>query len=158
MFVLKVCWGEWNSSYENLLARANIPSCHMRHQLLKLSLLFSLINGLAMRDSLPIALRESSFSNRVRTIHNSSLIQPFAHTTSHANSFFPSTIQMWNSLLIYALNLLCQVLWNHYFCTCIVVIPNKINLFVCPKFVFVYHYALVILKLCLCVQLLCLLC
>ena len=47
-FALKVCFGNWTGTYEDLSTCANIPALGTRRKMLKLSLLYSFLNGLAL--------------------------------------------------------------------------------------------------------------
>ena len=98
-FGLKVCLKQWHSTYEDLTVRAGIPSLAVRRKLLKLCQLYSILNGHVNFHNFPTVSRPSLVVNRIRSVHSSSLSLPFALSNFHHNSFFPTAINLWNSLL-----------------------------------------------------------
>ena len=88
-FALKVCQKDWHSDYDTLLNSANVPPLAARRKALKLCQLFSILQGHSEFPDLPISKRASN---------SATLTQPFAHTSLFQNSFFPSTIKLWNTL------------------------------------------------------------
>ena len=85
-FALKAPTRDWNADYNTLIRTCNIPTLEERHQLLKLSILYQIINGQLVIPGAPIERRIQQRSLRNST---STLLQrPVAHTNSHLYSFF----------------------------------------------------------------------
>ena len=97
-FGLKVCLKQWHSTYGDLTVQAGIPSLAVRHKLLKLCQLYSILNGHVNFHNFPTVSRPSLFVNHIHSVHSSSLSLPFAQPNFYHNSFFPSAINLWNSL------------------------------------------------------------
>ena len=97
-FALKVCQKDWHSDYVTLLNVTNVPPLAARRKALKLCQLFSILQGHSEFPDLPTSKRVSRYLNCIRSTNSATLTQPFAHTTLFQNSFFPSTIKLWNTL------------------------------------------------------------
>ena len=97
-FALKVCQKDWHSDYNTLLNSANVPPLAARRKALKLCQLFSILQGHTEFPDLPTSKRVSRYLNCIRSTNSATLTQAFAHTTLFQNSFFPSTIKLWNTL------------------------------------------------------------
>ena len=99
-FALKVISKSWNSSYASLLIQFKISPLSVRRLRYKLLCLFKLRHNLLFIPSSPIApfLPNHTYSLR-STAHHLHNLTPIASNLSlHSNSFFPSTILLWNSL------------------------------------------------------------
>ena len=95
-FALKVSTRDWNADYDTLIRTCNIPTLEERRQLLKLSILYQIINGQLVIPGAPIERRIQQRSLRNST---STLLQRLvAHTNAHLYLFFPNTIALWNDL------------------------------------------------------------
>ena len=89
---------DWNADYDHdtLITTGNITTLEERHQLLKLSILYQIINGQLMIPGAPIERRIQQRSLRNTT---STLLQrPVTHTNAHLYLFFPNAIALWNDL------------------------------------------------------------
>ena len=88
----------WNgATYEDLLAKANLPALEKRRLELKLCHLFKIVHNMIYFPSDAIAQRESPHYH-FRSSHDHYLSQPFARTNSYFYSFVPHTVSLWNSL------------------------------------------------------------
>ena len=97
-FALKVCQKDWHSDYVTLLNTTNVLPLAARRKALKLCQLFSILQGHSEFPDLPTSKHVSRYLNCIRSTNSATLTQPFAHTTLFQNSFFPSTIKLWNTL------------------------------------------------------------
>ena len=97
-FALKVCLKDWHSDYDTLLISANVPPLATRRKALKLCQLFTILQGYAKFPDFPTSRRTSPYLDCIRSTNSATLSQLFAHTTLFQNSFFLSTIKLWNTL------------------------------------------------------------
>ena len=87
----------WNVEYSDLLAEFQIPTLERRRSELSLCLLYKLSKSLCffpeglINNKAPSAYATRSSSRPL-------LVQPFAKSTSHLNSYIPRTVSLWNSL------------------------------------------------------------
>ena len=95
-FALRVSTGQWTADYETLLPSLNTPSLATRRRRLKLSLIYNIIINNVNFPSNPTTRRQPHYFHR--HINSSALVEPSAHSTRYQQSFFPSTITLWNSL------------------------------------------------------------
>ena len=96
-FALKIISKTWSTSYSNLLSSVNISSLEHRRRSAKLLLFFKLSNNLHFISSFPCHRScKPEYALRHYSIFDFSRL--FCRTSSLANSFFPSTIKLWNSL------------------------------------------------------------
>ena len=96
-FALKIISKTWSTSYSNLLSSVNISSLEHRRRSAKLLLFFKLSNNLHFISSFPCHHScKPEYALRHYSIFDFSRL--FCRTSSLANSFFPSTIKLWNSL------------------------------------------------------------
>ena len=95
-FALRVCLKNWSADYDLLLNLAQLPRLSSRREIFKLCLLFNIFTGkIAYHDS-PLERRLSPSPNRLQ---NSLQLSPLYARTDHFKySFFPSSIEAWNSL------------------------------------------------------------
>ena len=91
-FAFRVCTGQWSTDYETLLSSLNTPpSLATRRCRLKLSLLYNIVNN---NEDFPFNPM-TYFPHR--HVNSSALVVPPARSTQYQQSFFPSTIRLWNS-------------------------------------------------------------
>ena len=95
-FALRTCFKDWSCSYEELLARANLPTLAERRKRAKLCHLFKIIHGLTDCQSAPIQVKSPIYNTR--QVSNLSLESLRAKTSQFQYSFFPHSISLWNSL------------------------------------------------------------
>ena len=95
-FALKVCNKSWNLSYEELLAKSNLPSLQGRRRQFKLCQAYNFINDLAFFPDAPLQTRYLRYNSR--TVHSQALIPIQTHSSQFQHSFFPSVIDQWNLL------------------------------------------------------------
>ena len=93
-FALKICTGQWHSSYEDFLNSANLPSLKFRRLYLRLAMLYKIQNDRSFFPPNHLIGRHST----VRFDREQLLLQPFARTNQYFNSFLPRTIGDWNKL------------------------------------------------------------
>ena len=95
-FALKIISKTWSTPYSNL-SSVNISSLEHRRRSAKLLLFFKLSNNLHFISSFPCHRScKPEYALRHYSIFDFSRL--FCRTSSLANSFFPSTIKLWNSL------------------------------------------------------------
>ena len=95
-FALKMCCKSWSSSYSENLQQSSLPELSFRRKYLSLSYFYNLVNGRFEFPDIPATLRQINYNTR--SSHSSIYVQPYAHSNSFLNSFFPKTISLWNSL------------------------------------------------------------
>ena len=96
-FALKICTGQWNTRYGDLLENYNLPRLSNRREYLRLATLFQIhTHHFHFPPGILTQPRTTSTSNRHKTSHAYAI--PFARTTSFQQSFIPRTISVWNSL------------------------------------------------------------
>ena len=95
-FALRTCFKDWTCSYEELLARAHLPTLAERRKRAKLCHLFKIIHGLTDCQSAPIQVKSPTYNTR--QVSNLSLESLRAKTSQFQYSFFPHSISLWNSL------------------------------------------------------------
>ena len=96
-FALRMCVKRWSSSYEELLSESDIPRLVDRRRFLCLMYFYKAINGhITTIDNNIIVTHHCSYNTRSSSQTTSH--QPFAHSNMYRNSFFPSTISLWNVL------------------------------------------------------------
>ena len=95
-FALKVCTKSWDQDYNTLLAKSCLPSLQTRRHQAKLCNLYNIINELTYFPNAPIFRRDQYYATRSS---RDRLFVPIpSHSNQHSSSFFPSTINAWNSL------------------------------------------------------------
>ena len=93
-FGLKICLKSWDNDYYDLLELADLPTLENRRMYLKLSVLYKIYYGhfyFPPGILLPYRGRHSSPNSPCLHV-------PSARTNAYHNSFFPSTIRIWNQL------------------------------------------------------------
>ena len=95
-FALRMCMRDWNADYATLLQSCNLSTLASRRRYLKLCFLYRVIQGEFDFPGAPIARRNLSLNLR----NNSAflLLRPPTCSSAHQFSFFPHTIELWNSL------------------------------------------------------------
>ena len=84
-FALRVCTKSWNTNYEDLLARTNLPSLTQRRLLLKLCFLYQLVNHLSLCNHV---VPPRALSVNVRSSNIYLLDRHFCRTCNYDHSFF----------------------------------------------------------------------
>ena len=93
-FALKVCQKDWHSDcHPAKHHKCSLPSCQEE----SIEALSAILHHSEFAD-LPTSKRVSCYQNCIRSINSATLTQLFAHTVLFQNSFFPSTIELWNTL------------------------------------------------------------
>ena len=95
-FALKLASKSWSQSYDSLLSSLNICSLAHRRMKAKLSLFYKITHHLhhstAPQCQHHIPARPLRYSSHLN------FTVPFCRTSRYLNSFFPSTIRLWNNL------------------------------------------------------------
>ena len=87
---------DWNADYATLLQSSNLPTLASRRRYLKLCFLYQVIQGQFDFPGAPVVWR--SLSLNLRNNSTFLLLRPVTHSNAHQFSFFPHTIDLWNSL------------------------------------------------------------
>ncbi len=95
-FALRVCSKSWTSDYASLLDAFDLPSLSVRRSRLRLCLLFGILTGQVVYPAWPFTHRVIPYPSRLA--NSLQLTVPRYHTTQFQHSFFPCTIEIWNSL------------------------------------------------------------
>ena len=95
-FALKICYKEWSSTYPELLEVSALPELSVRRKCLNLCYFYKLVNNSFEFPNCPLSVRTLNYPNR--NGRTSLYVQPYANSNAFLNSFFPSTISLWNSL------------------------------------------------------------
>ena len=95
-FALKMCCKSWTFSYSENLQQSSLPELFFRRKYLSLSYFYNLVNGRFEFPDTPATLHQINYNTR--SSHSSIYVQPYAHSNSFLNSFFPKTISLWTSL------------------------------------------------------------
>ena len=115
-FALRVCNKSWGTCYEELLTTSSLTTMARRRSHLKLCMFFNIINQYISYPNPPFSKSVTLFPNR--HANKVQLSVPFARTNIFKFSFFPSTINAWNTLefdctTINSLNSFKCALLNH---------------------------------------------
>ena len=95
-FALRMCLKQWNSSYTDLLRESEVPELTERRKFLNLMYFYKTINGHIITSDNIITARHCSHNTRLSS--QTTYYRPLARSNVYHNSFFPSTISLWNSL------------------------------------------------------------
>ena len=95
-FALRMCLKRWDSSYDDLLDASKLTRLSTRRKFLCLLYFYKAVNGLIITPDNLIAARHCNYYTRSSC--HATYYQPLAHSNMYHNSFFPSTILLWNSL------------------------------------------------------------
>ena len=93
---LRMAYKAWKEQYTTLLERSKLPLLTDRRKMLKICLLYRILNGESYFPDAPLVFRNPD--PRLRNTDPSLLCLPFIRTTAYMNSFFPHAISVWNSL------------------------------------------------------------
>ena len=93
----KVCTKQWREPYNSLRTSLKLPLLKERRAVLKLSVLYKYLNGLAVMPPNTFAPLTHSRWN-LRSSKNFYLHQPFAHSNSYLYSCIPNSVSLWNHL------------------------------------------------------------
>ena len=94
-FALKLITHNWDSSYQDLVALAELPTLSSHRLHMKHSQMYRIVHGLCYFLEGIVQLRQSQSERRQRSL---TLYQPFAHTNAFLMSYIPNSISAWNSL------------------------------------------------------------
>jgi hypothetical protein len=95
-FALGMCLKRWSSSYNDLLHASEIPGLADKRKFLSLMYFYKAINGhIITPDNIIVTCY---CSHNIRSSTQTTYLRPFAHSNMYHNSFFQSTISLWNSL------------------------------------------------------------
>ena len=83
------------ASVTEMICDLNWESMEIHRQNAHLCMLFKAINGLI---KIPMDHYHSSIYTSTRSFHGQNLLLPNCRTNTYKHSFFPATIQLWNSL------------------------------------------------------------
>ena len=78
-FALKLITHNWDSSYQDLMALAELPTLSSRRLHMKLSQMYRIVHGLCYFPEGIVQMRQSQSERRQRSL---TLYQPFAHTNA----------------------------------------------------------------------------
>ena len=95
-FALKMCTKSWDQDYQTLLTITNLPSLESRRHQAKLCHLFKIANAQTYFPDAPLANRTHHYA--IRSSREHSLMPIQFHSNQFGKSYFPSTINAWNSL------------------------------------------------------------
>ena len=95
-FALKVCTKQWDLNYNDLVSLSHLPTLQDRRQQSKLCWLFNIVNGHTYFPNSPLQNRDIHYATR--SSHAHALVPIQCHTLQFQSSYFPSTINAWNSL------------------------------------------------------------
>ena len=94
LFATRIASKQWTQSSEHLNSHFNIPSLSSRCTYYKLLVFYKFSEGYTY---CPQGLLIPNTNPNSRVAHNKQFIQPFARTTSFFNSYFISSVRLWNS-------------------------------------------------------------
>ena len=95
-FALKLASKSWPQSYDFLLSSLNICTLEHRRTKAKLSLLYKIAHHL--HHSTAPQCQHYTPACPLRYSSHLNFTVPFCRTSRYLNSFFPSTIRLWNNL------------------------------------------------------------
>ena len=94
-FACKVCLKKWDTTYDEMLGTLNMPMLEQRRKALKLCLMYKLVE---YETPKVVTLNPRLCLYDTRYNHSKQLSSLSGHTSQYLNSFFPSTINLWNEL------------------------------------------------------------
>ena len=95
-FGLCMALKDWSLDHEQLLQQSSIQKLSDRRSQSRLCHLFKIFYELCDFPDAPLKCRQSPYN--CRNFHHMQLVCPRAKTSQYLNSFFPKTINRWNSL------------------------------------------------------------
>ena len=107
-FALKMCIGNWNMGYDDMVNSCSLPTLDHRRRVLKLSFMYQVVHGNFLFPDAPLERHITPFN--LRNVNALTLCRPATHTNAYKFSFFPHTIALWNSLppALYSCDTLCS--------------------------------------------------
>ena len=81
------------SSVTTMLEQLQLESLQARRQRARVTMMYRVVNGLIDISSAPLQPTDATTRG-----HTQRFLQPFCHIRSYQDSFFPATINLWNSL------------------------------------------------------------
>lgn len=93
-FATKMCARNWSLPYDDRLELLQLPSLALRRKVTKLCFLYKIVNHQA---TAPFPLTPINHGHFTRS-HDLCIRNNYAHSNRFLNSFFNSTIRLWNSL------------------------------------------------------------
>ena len=94
-FAARIITKKWKDSYPDLLNHLQWNTLQVRRQQQKLKLCYRILNSLSI---LPMSNFMPHPHPNPRIHHSKPLFKPYASTTAFKNSFYISTVPLWNSL------------------------------------------------------------
>ena len=95
LFALRIATKSWSEQYSTLTSRFQLPTLSSRRSYHKLLCTYKFLNGYSF---CPSGLFTFHHDPNPRLYHSKHLVQPFARTVSFFNSYFVSSVRLWNSL------------------------------------------------------------
>ena len=95
LFALRIATKSWSEQYSTLTSRFQLPTLSSRRSYHKLPCTYKFLNGYSF---CPPDLFTFHHNPNPRLYHSKYLVQPFAKTVSFFNSYFVSSVILWNSL------------------------------------------------------------
>ena len=93
-FATKLCLRNWSLPYQDRLQLLDLDSLFTRRKAAKLCYMYRMVHGLTA-PSCPLVTYTHSYATRS---HSLCLTPLYARTNSFLNSFYNSTIRLWNNL------------------------------------------------------------
>ena len=97
-FAGRVCLKSWDIGYPEILNSLNLPSLETRRKVQKLILLYKFVNNLALFPEAPLTFCTVNYLYSTCNVHNLSFCNLHGHTLQYLHSYFPDTINLWNTL------------------------------------------------------------
>ena len=94
-FALRMVFGAWGASYHHLLFLSNQLTLEDRRMVMKLSVLYQILDG-SWHFQPGIFLHDESL--RHHSLNERTQVEPFCRTNCFRFSFVPSSIALWNHL------------------------------------------------------------
>ena len=95
-FACKVCVKNWRTEYDEMLDTLRIPRLETRRKVLRLCQLYKLIENNSNLHLIPSNQRSHTYATR--HTHPRQIWNIPGHSSQFLNSFFPRTINEWNTL------------------------------------------------------------
>ena len=95
LFALQIATKSWSERYSTLTSQFQLPTLSSHRSYHKLLCTYKFLNGYSF---CPSGLFTFHHDPNPRLYHSKYLVQPFAKTVSFFNSYFVSSVRLWNSL------------------------------------------------------------